>query len=721
MPRTLSALALIALLSPLALAQAPVAAEYVQGDVIVCPAAGRGGALRPRLEAQGLQVTDTDAVSGALLLRVPAGQEATWIAHLSADRDVAYAERNGIGHGGLVPNDTHFTGQWHLRNTGQSGGTAGADIRATDAWNVTTGSPNIVIAVLDTGIDSDHPEFAGRIDPDGYDFVNNDSDPEGDHAHGSWVAGVMAANANNGFGVAGVDWHCFVLPIKVLDANNAGTTFNLAQGLNYCATQTDVRVISMSLINYPGNATLINALQTARNAGKILIACAGNGGIGNANVSYPGASPLTISIGATTASDTRASFSGTGSALDFVAPGSNVVTLAFDTSANTTAVVSGCSFATPITSGIVGLMLARAEALNFPPLTQQQVYDTLRLGAKDQVGPPGEDTPGRDDFFGHGRLDAASVVDAVPLLYDCGNGNVGVGLGGPYDVARVNGLAQIGRSRTVPVPANLAAVLAVEVPPSLPLPGPVPAFFLLWATLGDTSNTPPFTLPLGIGEMCFDPTSPATLVAFAGIAPWSTPTPPLPVGFVASLQGVILDDPLAHIAVTNRVTFEAQPFPPPTITTVAPLAAAAGQSVTITGTGFLPGITLQIGGNPIAVSNVTATQVQFVVPGVMQCDTSLTLTNPDSQSATATFNVSPVITSYLAPGGTPAAGGPTVLLIGQNFVAGSTVTIGGSPMTIASITSTVIIGALPPGNVGPATILVTTPSGCTASGLLTYM
>lgn len=396
-------------------ARAQPAQVWMPGEVLVCPAVGRGGVVATAVATFGLNVLEQDAVSGVLRVRVPVGQEGSWMQLLALMPEVDYAERNGIGQGGLVPDDTHYGRQWHLRNTGQSGGTSGADIEAEAAWELSTGSSSIVIAVLDTGIDTDHVEFAGRIDPRGFDFVNEDSDPEADHPHGTWVSGCLGANANNGFSTVGVDWSCRILPIKVLDQANLGTTFDLAQGINYAATLPDVRILSMSLINYPSAQILRNALQRARDADKVLIACAGNGGIGNANVSYPGAFPSTISIGATRNTDARAGFSGTGSRLDFVAPGDSVVTTAHNTSANVFSVVSGCSFATPIVSGVVGLMLALADERGLT-LTQDDVYELLRLGTEDQVGLPNEDLPGRDDFHGYGRINAYRSLLAVPLV-----------------------------------------------------------------------------------------------------------------------------------------------------------------------------------------------------------------------------------------------------------------------------------------------------------------
>ena len=707
----------VAFVAAFSFLSAPVQGQNAPGDVLLGPAPQRGPAVRAAVQQLGLEIAEADAVSGVLRVRVPVGQEDAWVARLAATAGVAYAERNGLGSGGLVPNDTHFGVQWHLQNTGQSGGLPGADIQATGAWDISTGSTTTVIAVLDTGIDFAHPEFAGRIDPDGYDFVNEDPNPQADHAHGSSVSGVMCANAGNSFGVAGVDWQCKVLPIKVLDQFNGGTVMDLAQGLNYVATQADVQIVSMSLINYPASQTLINALQTARAAGKILIACAGNGGMGNANVSYPGASPLTISIGATTRHDTRAGFSGTGAPLDFVAPGESIVTVLHGSLANQTAVVSGCSFATPMTAGVAGLLLAHARSLGYGPLDQADVYELLRRGARDQVGPAAEDPPGRDDYFGHGRIDALASLQAVPAWL-CQRGGVGLGAGGPFDVVRVDGRSRTGDERTVVLPTNVPFLLQVDVPPSNPQPSPFPPFFVLWARGGQPDVPTP--LPFNLGTLCFDIQSSSVFVTIGATAPWTSTVPALAVPFLASLQGAIFATPQGDIALTNLVVFDVRPLPPPAITTVTPRAAAAGSPVTIAGSGFQNGLVLRVAGNVVPTLTVAPTSVTFAAPSGTPCDSTLSITNPDQQVASAAFNVSPVLSSVIGVGGTPAAGGTTLILVGQNFVPGSTVTIAGNPMAIASISPNAITGTLPPGAVGPAAIVITTPFTCTTTGSLTY-
>jgi subtilisin family serine protease len=322
-----------------------------------------------------------------------------------ADPSVAFAEPNYLGQGGFVPNDTFYSEQWQHSNTGQLGGTPGADIESEAGWDLTQGNSTVFVAVLDSGIDSDHPEFAGRIVA-GWDFVNGDADPEDDLGHGTAVTGLLAANADNAFGVAGVNPSCMIMPIKVVNQFNSGTTFDLISGVDFARTNA-ADVLSMSLINYPLSTGLNQALSAARQAGAVLVACAGNGGIGDADVSAPGKSANVISIGATDNNDARASYSGTGQALDYVAPGDNVVTVAYNTNADTFWYFNGCSSATPVAAGIVSLL----KSLE-PALVTSDVRSFLTAGAEDLVGLPTEDTPGWDTFMGNGRVNLRATIQA---------------------------------------------------------------------------------------------------------------------------------------------------------------------------------------------------------------------------------------------------------------------------------------------------------------------
>jgi thermitase len=393
--------------------------DFVTGEILVKYAPGVSKNEIAELNAShGTHILEMIPELGIYRLSIPANKaESAMINGYTRNPRVKYAEPNYIGKGGdFFPTDTFFFEQWHLHNLGYFG-IPDADIDAVEGWQITRGDASVTVAVLDSGIDFNHPEFAGRVLP-GFDVVDDDNDPTFDHPHGVWVTGIIAANADNLSSVAGVDHFAQILPVKVLNSRNRGSTMDLAQGLVFAANQ-GADVINMSLIDYPpAGQTLSNALQFARDAGSILIACAGNFGIDDADFSAPGKSPLTISVGATNSFDFRADFSGTGSALDVVAPGVDVVTVDPFFYGDSLNFFSGCSAATPVVAGIASLLLS----IN-PLLTHDQVLGILTQTADDLVGLPFEDTPGRDDFMGHGRVNMNQSLILAGSMALCGNGS----------------------------------------------------------------------------------------------------------------------------------------------------------------------------------------------------------------------------------------------------------------------------------------------------------
>ena len=204
------------------------------------------------------------------------------------------------------------------------------------------------------------------------------------------------------------------LPVKVLDEANLGTGFDLSEGLVYAADQ-GADVVNMSLGGWgPGNI-LRDALAYAREAGSVLIASAGNDGLGGADRSWPGASPLTVSVGATDHNDARAYFSGTGYALDVVAPGVSVVTVNPVGIYDWITYFSGTSAAAPIVSGVASLLLSLDN-----DLTHDQIDQLLKLSAEDQVGPEFEDTLGRDEFYGFGRVNLLETLSLASEIFPIG-------------------------------------------------------------------------------------------------------------------------------------------------------------------------------------------------------------------------------------------------------------------------------------------------------------
>lgn len=269
------------------------------------------------------------------------------IEHYQRDPNVEYAEPNYIIHKAVAPSDQYFGNLWGLHNTGQSGGAPGADIHAPEAWDITTGSHDVVIAVIDTGIANNHPDLSGNIwrntgetnctdgidndgngyidDCYGWDFIGNDNDPSDYDGHGTHVSGTIAAHGNNSIGVSGVMWDAQIMPLRILGATGSGTTADAATAIFY-ANAKGARVINMSWGGYGYSQTLKDAID-ASNA--LVVCAAGNEG-GNDDGFLPFfpasyTSPNLISVAASDNNDKLASFSNYGkNSVDIAAPGVSI-------------------------------------------------------------------------------------------------------------------------------------------------------------------------------------------------------------------------------------------------------------------------------------------------------------------------------------------------------------------------------------------------------------
>lgn len=336
----------------------------------------------------------------------------------------------------LLPNDPSFYLQWGFQNTGSNGFAglvlkAGADIKAVPAWDITTGDSSVLVAVLDSGLRMDHPEFAGRIwtnpgeipgnsldddgngykdDVHGWDFVNLDGDPSDDLFHGTAVTSVIAANGNNGSLIAGLDWKCRIVPLKVVDYKNYGFYSWWEAGIYY-AVSIGAKVINMSLVGYDLSSSLGSAMMFAHDNGCFVAAAMGNDD--TIYASYPAAfHDWVCAVGGTDPEDHRCTpavcgyGSNFGPNIDVVAPGQAAVLFYQDTGAVIGS--GGTSFSTPMVSGLASLLLAVNHNL-----TPDQIRDVIRYSADDQVGPPEEDTPGYDLYYGYGRINCLRALNLV--------------------------------------------------------------------------------------------------------------------------------------------------------------------------------------------------------------------------------------------------------------------------------------------------------------------
>lgn len=312
-----------------------------------------------------------------------------------------YAEPDGFGDGGQIPNDPIFNIQWHLANSAKPS----ACIQAPAAWNITTGSTNVLVAVLDTGLNGTLAEFTNRVVA-GYNFVSNNSNTADDNDHGTSVAGTLAANANNGIVGAGVDWQCCIMPVKVLDANNYGYYSWWAEGVDYAVAQ-GAKVINLSAGGTTTDATLTHSITNAIAHGVVFVTITHNDGTGT--IRFPGSLTNCITVGATDQQDKRCGFSNFGPQIDLVAPGTNINTVGID---GTWWVWWGTSFAAPQVAGVSSLLISIR-----PDLTPDQIRNVLCLGADDQVG-DATDTPGFDNYYGWGRLNAYNSLQLAETRID---------------------------------------------------------------------------------------------------------------------------------------------------------------------------------------------------------------------------------------------------------------------------------------------------------------
>ncbi|MBW6469059.1 MAG: S8 family serine peptidase [Coriobacteriia bacterium] len=317
------------------------------------------------------------------IVSVPKGRTvAGLIKAYEKNPNVEFVEPDHVMQTMLTPDDPIYPKQW-----------AHAYTNTPDAWDVTAGSDNVVLAVLDTGLAMGHPEIASRV-IDGYDFVNNDADPTDDNTHGTLVTGVAAATGNNAMGVAGMDWNARIMPVKVLNSSGSGSTSTVANGITYAADH-GAQVINMSLGGSP-SSTLEAAVRYAYEKGVTLVAASGNDGAEIAR--YPAAYPEVIAVGSVY-QDTLSTFSNSGSHLAVVAPGERIDTIGVR---DDYWYVSGTSAASPFVAGLAALLHAAK-----PGISPDEVRTAITATARD-LG-----DPGWDKYYGWGHIDAAAAVAYV--------------------------------------------------------------------------------------------------------------------------------------------------------------------------------------------------------------------------------------------------------------------------------------------------------------------
>lgn len=369
---------------------APPYAPHAPGEVIVRFRDGVETLQRLALRTEMRTVSRARFRIGAEQWRLPAGETVEQaIARLSADPRVEYAEPNYLLQADRLPDDPRLPEQYALRNTGQTGGAAGADVDAARAWNIATGDPSVLLAVIDTGIDPAHPDLrdnlfvnAGEIagngvdddgngfvdDVTGWDFANGDNDPFDDSFHGTHVSGIAAAAGNNGRGIAGVAWRARILPVKFLAADGIGFSADAIRSIDY-ATLMGARILNSSWGGGAFSNAMFDTISAVDVAGVLFVAAAGND-TENIDIEphYPASYdlPNLIAVAATDAEDRLGTFSSYGAkAVLLGAPGAGILSTVpgggYD-------VVSGTSMAAPMVSGAAALLLSAEPGLTIPEI-----------------------------------------------------------------------------------------------------------------------------------------------------------------------------------------------------------------------------------------------------------------------------------------------------------------------------------------------------------------
>ena len=307
-----------------------------------------------------------------------------------------------------VPDDAYFQGyQYALRNRGgildisptiQPQTTAGADIKAVPAWDAAKGDPEMIIAIIDTGVDLAHPDLSAKIVSSGYDFANDDDDATDDHWHGTHVAGIAAADTGNAAGIAGVAWNCKILPVKVTDSTGDGYYSWIIDAIIW-AVDEGADVINLSMGGEYDDAFLEDACKYAYDRGVVVVAASGNDGV--SGVLYPAAyDDYVLAVAASDYNDEIASWSNSGPEVDVAAPGVWILSTAPRSYVGTGnppyLFASGSSMASPHVAGFAALI----KSLK-PDLGVADIMNIVRYTADDVNAAT---SPGRDDRAGYGRI-----------------------------------------------------------------------------------------------------------------------------------------------------------------------------------------------------------------------------------------------------------------------------------------------------------------------------
>jgi subtilisin family serine protease len=364
----------IALLLFFALSAVAAELSFHPARILVIPKPGRENAVADLHRSHRAQVRDRlSGLNNIQVVDLPAGADvAATVNEYRRSGDVEAVEPDYIRRATVLPNDPYFTNgsQWHLHNAGQSGGRADADIDAPEAWDITNSASNIIVAVIDTGVRYTHEDLAeniwtnsGEIPGNGIDDDNNGviddihgftvfpGDVDDPNGHGTHVAGILGGVGNNGVGISGVAWRVQIMICKFLNAAGRGYDSDAVRCINYARTN-GAQILNCSWGSEQFSSVLAVAIGSLRSAGIVVAAAAGNDGPYVS--SFPAALGFdnVVSVGATTRSDERASFSGFGR---IFAPGTDIWST-YSHNDYPYAVKSGTSMAAPCIAGALAIL-----------------------------------------------------------------------------------------------------------------------------------------------------------------------------------------------------------------------------------------------------------------------------------------------------------------------------------------------------------------------------
>ena len=487
--------------------------RWARGRIIVMPRAGLPAHEFARLLDEHGGKARKIGQSQLYVVDLPGnGSEKAVAARLAQHPHLKIAEIDHLESPEFVPNDPYYFSAWHLQKIG-----------AMEAWDHSLGA-GVTIAILDSGIDAAHPDLATRLVP-GWNFYDNNSNTSDVYGHGTIVAGTAAAASNNSTGVASVAGQSKIMPIRVTDLSGGGYSSMIASGLIYAADH-GIRVASISFANMPSRSAVVTAAQYMKDKGGLVVVAAGNSGI---DENFTPAKAM-IPVSATDGNDIRAGWSSYGSYVALSAPGVGIWSTAMGGGYGA---YSGTSVSSPVTAGVVALMMSANPTLPNADVEKLLFSTALDLGDM-----------GRDPYYGYGRVDAAKAVFAAASTKPAADVQApSISMISPHDRDVVSGL----------VPVNISAADNVGV-----------ARVELWVnnTTVAIDNTAPFAFSWDSKGI---PDGLASLVAYAFDA-----------------AGNFAPSPVVSVNVSNATVRASKDTAPPAVQIINPVAGnISGNSVTI--------------------------------------------------------------------------------------------------------------------------------------------